>query len=463
MDKEDIMPFHLFKHQGKHYVINIESMCASAVDETTAEALKMVVTETETLLPFDREEILIKHGLIFVSKKKKENMVKEEPVPIDYVYLFLTQSCNLKCIYCYGDGGGYGTGGNMEVETAFMAVDWLIEKAGKMKKIHLGFFGGEPFLNFPLMKAVVEYTEKRVLEVEKKVSFGINTNATLLDDAQIAFIKDHNISVQISIDGPRELHDIQRPFANGKGSYDFIVPKIKRLLAVLPETSGHAVIMGNTDPESVKDALREIGFTKLSIAPSSKSLFNKEVDRAKQARDTQTLIEALEEESETWLRLIKARDSEALKRLANRSELYRGIISLLHNTKRLFGCGAGRRLVAVSSSGDVYLCHRFVGIDEYRLGSIHEYDLTRGKYQKSPINVSAVCGACLARYYCAGGCKYDNASSCGLVSTPDENMCRLKCRELELAATIICRLEAEDKAFLAEQQIFPPKPCPFDF
>ncbi len=463
MDKKDIMPFHLFHHQGKHYVINIESMQTSAVDELTAESLALMITEPETLLPYDMEEALKKLGLISEGWQKSKRSVKKDDSPIINLCLFLTQSCNLKCVYCYGDGGEYGTGGNMEEKTAFQAVDWLIEKSGNIKTLRIIFFGGEPFLNFSLMKAVVEYAEKSVQAIGKQVKFHVTSNGTLLNDEKIAFIKEHQLAVMISFDGPKELQDAQRPYANGQGSYDSTVPKIKKLLEVLPETPGHAVIMGNTDPESVKNALQEIGFTKLSIAPSSKSLFTEEEDRTKQARDTQTLIEGLEEESETWLHLIKAHDSEALKRLTARSELYDGLISLLHNAKRHHACGAGRRLVAVSSSGDIYLCHRFVGMDEYRLGSIYDQDLNRGEYQKSPINVSEVCGACFARYYCAGGCKHDNASSCGLVSTPDENMCRLKCRELELAATIISRLDTEDRAFLLEDKVFPPKPCLLDF
>jgi uncharacterized protein len=465
MDKKDIMPFHLFQHQGKHYVINIERMQASTVDETTAEFLEMMVAEPKTLLPMDMEKNLIKYGLIFKSREKKENMIKEEPVPIIYAYFFLTQSCNLKCIYCYGNGGEYGTGGNMKLETAFQAVEWFIEKAGKMKKIHLGFFGGEPFIKFPLMKAIVEYANKRAQEVNKEVSFYCTTNATLLDDEQIAFVKDHHISVQISIDGPREVHDAQRPFVNGKGSYDSIVPKIKKLLAVMPDTTGHAVLVDNTDPQLVKDAMQKIGFKKVSISPVSPSLFTQEPYKEKTERDTQTFLQVLEQEAEAWLSLTQNQNSKALKNLRSRSELYglyRAMVSLLHNIKRPFFCGSGRSLVGISASGDVYLCHRFVGMEEYKLGSVFEKGLDREAYLKSPTS-SEICGDCFAKYHCAGGCKHDNAGSCGSAFVPSAEMCRLRCRELELAAVVACGLTPEDKSFLVEQEIFPPKPCPFDF
>jgi len=136
---------------------------------------------------------------------------------------------------------------------------------------------------------------------------------------------------------------------------------------------------------------------------------------------------------------------------------------LLHNSKRYHACGAGQELVGVSSAGDVYLCHRFVGRDEYKLGSVFTKDLKREEYQKSPTTGNEVCAACFAKFYCAGGCKHDNATSCGSIATPSEDMCQLRCRELELAATILCRIDPEDRAFLFAHQIFTPKPCPLDF
>lgn len=464
MDKKVIMPFHLFQHQGNHYVINIEGMQACAVNETTAHALNMIVTEPEILLTSGMEEEVKQLGLISEVGDKSKKTAKKESVPVVYIGLFLTQSCNLKCVYCYGDGGEYGTGGIMDEQTAFQAVDWLIDQSGKMKQVHIGFFGGEPFLNFPLMKAVVAYAKKRAQEMGKEVDFHATTNATLLDDDKIAFIKEQPISIMVSFDGPREIQDVQRPYANGKGSYDSTIPKIIKLLAAVPETPGHAVIVGNTDPQLVKDALQQIGFAEVSMVPASQSLFTGELAERKSARDIQNLLQVLEQEAKTWLCLTQSRDSEALKSLrVKKSGLYQGLVSLLHNSKKQHACSAGRGMVGVSSLGDVYLCHRFVGKEEYKLGNVFGKDLNREEYLKSPTTENEMCAACFARYYCAGGCKHDNLSSCGSIATPSEDMCRLRCRELELAATIICSLEPEEQAFLVEEQILPLKPCPLDF
>ncbi len=462
MKKTIIKPYHIFNHDGKSYIINIEKMSAGAINDDTADIIEKFVSHSSAALPpHIKEEFnkfdLLQEDTVQAPKKRK----KAEPIPIVNMCLFLTQSCNLKCVYCYGEGGQYGTGGNMEEKTAFRAVDWMIEQSGKMKKVHIGFFGGEPFLRFPLMKSIVEYAGEKVTEAGKTVDFHLTTNGTLLDDEKIAFIKEHNINAMISFDGTKELQDTQRPYANGEGSYDCTVPKIKKLLEAVPETPGHAVIVGDTDPLIVKEAMKKIGFKSISVMPASRSLFTE--DRTKAARDTVNVLQEMEKETKTWINLIRARDSQALKTLKDRGALYYGIMTLLHNSKKRHACGAGLGLVGVSYAGDVYLCHRFVGQEEYKLGSVFEKHLNREAYQKSPLTVNRLCASCFAKYYCGGGCKHDNLGACGSVSEPSEDMCRLRHRELELSATVTSRLVDEDRAFLVKEDIFPPKPCPFDF
>lgn len=463
MDKKAIMPFHLFKHHENHYLINIESMRASSVDEITAIALEMMVAKPETSLTLSMIDDLTKLGLISEGGERSKKPVKRAPFPITTIALFLTQSCNLKCIYCYGNGGEYGIGGSMTEKTAFQAVDWLIEQSGKVKKIDIVFFGGEPFLNFPLMKAVAEYAQQRVLELNKKVSFSVTTNATLLDNEKISFIKKHNIQIIISIDGPREIQDIQRPFANGKGSFDVILPQIKKLLDVLPQTRAHAVLVDDKKIQIVKNALQEIGFSEVSILPKSASLFDGDLEKTKLARKLDGVLKELELEADAWLHHTKNRDRESLQSLMSSAQLSQGLLSFLHNTKKQHACGAGLRFVGVSCAGDIYLCHRFVGMDNYKLGNVFTKELDREKYQDSPVTKMEECTNCFAKYYCAGGCKHDNAGSCNSAFKPSEDMCRLKRREVELAATIICMFDDQDRAFLSEHKVFPPKPCPLDF
>lgn len=450
MDENVILQFHPFIHHGKNYVIDIENMRASSIDEITTEALEMMVMEPDTLSTFGLEEDLIQHKLT-------------SPIPITTMALFLTQSCNLKCSYCYGDGGEYGGGGSTEEKTALQAVDWLIEHSERKKKLNIVFFGGEPFINFPLMKAVVHYTQQRVNEVEKNVAFHVTTNATLLNDEAISFLKEHKVNVMVSIDGPKEIQDRQRPFASGKGSFDTIVPKIEKLLEALPETRGHAVIADTTDPLIVKKALKEIGFTKITTAIMSASLFDEESGRIKPARDLRQILHMMELEAEAWLNYTKNKNTESLRELITNGYLAEGIVSMLHNNKKQYPCKAGLEFVAVSCAGDVYPCQRFVGLDKYKLGSVFTEDLDRDIYHKLPRTQVKECASCFAKYYCAGGCKYMNAVSGGSIFTQSKDLCQLKRRELELSAYISSLLDHKDYAFLIENDIFPPKPCPLDF
>lgn len=459
MHVQEILPFHLFHYEGESYVINIEKMQAKTVDNQTAEALKGIASSPDMMLSPDLKEKLLSLELLMNDSLRRNSVIAYQQVPVTSMSLLVTQACNLRCVYCYEDK----TNAIMDEVTAFQSVDWLIKHSGDMKCITISFFGGEPLLNFPLIKTVVEYAQERATEVGKKVWYSITTNGTLLNDEIICFLKDHNFSVQISFDGLKELQDAQRPYATGRGSYNSVVPKIKELLKVLPQTSAHAVIMGSTSPEAVKLSLQELGFNKVSAVMNSQSLFTTEQKDANPVRDTSSMFLSLNEEANAWYRLIRNRDYSELKMLTDRSGLYFVLQCLLHNTIRKYFCGAGRSFTAVTPSGDVYLCHRFVGMEEYILGNICNQELDNDIYHKNTVDINETCKNCFARYYCGGGCMHDNASSAGSIFTPEDKMCLVKRRELELGSAIVSRLTSEDLAFLIKEKIFSPKPCPFDF
>lgn len=463
MDKNDIMPFHLFRHLERHYIINIEKMLASSIDDATAKYLKVIATHPQTAIPPGIEQTLQELELINEDKGKKNENISREAVPVSTVAIFLTNSCNLKCIYCYEDGVEHKAVGDEQEDTALQTVDWLIEQSAQVKKLNIIFFGGEPFLNYPLMKKIVEYSQQKVREAGKRIGFSVTTNATLLDDEKIAFLKKHNVRVTISIDGPREIHDMQRPFPDGKGSYDLILPKIKKLLAVLPETRGHAVVGDSSKSLMVKEALREIGFKNVTDTMMSSSLSKEKPVKIKPAEEVDRLFKMMELEAEEWLKLVKNKDYKALANLRS-GNLYEGIFFLLHNIKAHFPCQGGTTYAAVSCSGDVYPCQRFVGLDKYKLGNVFsEENVKREQYNIPPRKFVKKCAACFAKYYCAGGCKYTNAASSGSIFKPSGYYCRVKRHELELSAYIYCNLGQQEEALLIENKIFPPKLCPLDF
>jgi uncharacterized protein len=431
-------PFHMFDYDGVQYAIDIENMQAGIYDSQTYKA----------------------------QNGPEPGRVKPPAAPrgtsIVNMALFVTEACNLRCVYCYENKNG----SFMTEETAFQAVDWLFKQSGDMKKINISFFGGEPFLNFPLIKKTAAYARDKAGRLDKAVGFGVTTNATVLDDDVIEFIRAYDVNVQVSMDGPRELQDKQRPFADGRGSYDVILPRVKKLLAVKPDTRVHAVLVDDSKTELIKSSLSDIGFPEVTLLPASPSLFEEKPQdgaaQAKQLRKLDGLLMDLEREAQLWLKLIDDRDVASLKQLLSKSLLSQAILALLHNKKLRYACGAGIKFIAVSCAGDIYLCHRFVGQPDFKLGSIFEPNL-KNRYQESPLTRVPGCAACFARYYCAGGCKHDNAGSCGSAWTPSEDICRLRRRELELAAVLNARCDSQDRAFLHENDIFPPKPCPLDF
>jgi uncharacterized protein len=458
-----IRPYHLFAHRGHYYVIDIGAMRAVAVTDDDARLLNRFAAAPALSPDAPTRERLARLGLLAAPEARPVRHARGAPVPVVTGEFFLTQSCNLNCIYCYGTGGSYGTGGVMEERTARQAVDWLFRQAGRMKKIHIGFLGGEPLLNFTLLQTVVAYATARAAALDRQAAFSVTTNGTLLDDATVAFLSKHAFDVIVSCDGLRAVQDAQRPFADGRGSYDTVAAGLKKLLVVLPQTAGHAVLAGGAEPQAVKDAMRALGFSRATVTPASASLLDGRNDAAARQRDTERLLMHLEQEAETWWRLIGECDVRGLQELKVVSELQRALLALLHQRRQFHACGAGRQAVAIACNGDVYLCHRFVGREEYKLGSVFGDALDRERYQESPLTLVAACAACPARHYCAGGCKHDNAGASGSVFIPAADFCRLRRRELELAAVIAGDLDADARAFLADHDLVPPKPCLLDF
>jgi uncharacterized protein len=459
MNTKKFLPFHLFQYNGEGYIINVENMQVHTVDLITYPLLEGLNVYNQAELTPDVQAKLQQFGLIMSNAGKNKPSEPQKHSPITHMSLLVTRDCNLRCVYCYEDK----TGSKMDEKTAFQAVDWLIRNSNSMRSIHIIFFGGEPLLNFPLVKSVVEYTEEEAHKTGKNAFFSITTNGTLLNDETNLFLKKHQVKIMISFDGVKELQDSQRPFASGCGSYDYVVPKIKNLLKIMPQTTGHAVIMGGTSPETVKDTLQEIGFHRVSVAMNSQSLFTDGTKEKVSSRDTHSMLSALENEAVIWYGLIKNKNLPSLKKLMGRSYLYGALLCLLNHTKKRYFCGAGQSMAAVTPTGEIYLCHRFVGLDSYKIGSIYNSELNIDKFSQSPVETNDICIGCFARFYCGGGCKHDHVSYCGSIDKPEEKLCQVKQRELELAATVVSKLSPEEKNWLVGEKIFPPAPCLLDF
>jgi uncharacterized protein len=444
-----LKPFHVFvDDEDRIVLINPEEMLASEIDEGTAKFLK-TFSQTVNAVPSAADRQAFDDLQLIWHEPESLRAQKPKPVTVNSLSLFVTQECNFRCSYCYGDGGSYGTGGEMDQETAFQTVEWLIAQAEDEPVLTVHFFGGEPFLKFKLMQEVVDYCYKRGAEAEKEFKFEVTTNGSLVDEEQRAFLKKHKVKTFVSFDGTKELQDKQRPLKGGKGSYDMTAPKVKKIVEEIPSAIGRSMGIGQSDGFVAHKALRKLGFTHSLHTVNSPSLFGNGSELP--TRDFTGIFNNIESEAYDIRRSIRERDTEKLRHLS-KGMMFKHVEQFTAHRKRHFICNAGRSYVGVSSAGNVFLCHRLVGADEFKLGDVFDGDLERDNYQVSPVNIQENCKTCHAKYICSGGCYHDNKGISGSAFQADESMCPYTQRAAELAAMVSSGLSEADTEYLCEEK-----------
>ncbi len=459
-------PYHLFQHDGSHVMINIDKMTVCRVeDNAILTTLHDIRGNPSTHVGNIMEQELKKLNLIPYRKVSPYIERKQEVPPIGHVVLFVSHECNMKCIYCSGpDGYKKNAGsGTLKRDTALNSVDWLIEQSGDLEQVSIGFFGGEPFLNFPVIKEAVLYAHTREKQTGKKFRFSVVTNGSILNSDNITFIKEHEIGLTVSFDGPKNLQDTQRPFKNGKGSYDLVIDKIRNLLLALPNTRVRATLMGANNPIVVENSLREIGFKDVVIdVVSPRGTYGSMPCQGCSDRDYSGIQNWEMLRARRLLEAIKGRRIASSHKETAKSFLMGLFIQqFLSNLKKYYPCGAGKYHVAISSSGDVYLCHRFVGVEEYKLGSIFNSELDRAFYVSATVESNDRCSKCFARYLCSS-CYHENLLMRGSIFKPAEDTCAHIRNLAELAASFCCHLQEDDKAFLIREEIISKPPWYID-
>ncbi len=374
--------------------------------------------------------------------------------PLSTLELCVTHACNLACRYCYGRHGNchddtplYGSAvAHMPVEVAVKAVDLFWAGSGKLKELNLTFFGGEPFLNLPLMRKIAEYCRAKEKDTGKRIHFSVVTNGTLLEEEAVSFVREFKVGVQVSIDGPAALHDRNRPFRDGTGSYDAVMAGVRRLRAGrktrVPAriTAAH----GATDNVGVFRHLIDLGFASVHIEPALGGGCN---GAGLTTGDVDELLRQEEGVARHFLELIHS------GRYAN----YHGLVRHLRDTRviherRRHYCGAGRGLICVSNEGEFYPCHRFVGVKQHCLGTVETGIAHTGRrpFHTLTVDTRPGCRDCWARYFCGGGCWSHAHTAHGGLEKPDENgACRLLRRQIELAMAVNAALNVPDQAIIS--------------
>jgi len=362
----------------------------------------------------DADELLgeLYHSHVIVTGETIRPAMENPPAdfPLQSLVMNLTNQCNLSCTYCYEFGEDKvatpeGKPKFMDLETAKASVDFLLTQSAVRHAVHITFFGGETLMNFPLLKSVVAYATEKTAEQGRTVDFSLTTNATLLTPAIIEFLSQHRIGVTVSMDGPPEMHDKLRVFANGRGSYDIIAPRVKALIAnhrTRPITARVTLTNGVTDVVRIYRHLKdELGFHEIGFAPVTTS---KDRLYSINERGMDGVLEQFHVLADEWLEFALRGEMHGFSNVSDT------IAELIQGVNKSHPCGAGIGLVGVGPSGDISPCHRFVDSDTHSMGHIStgidkakQSDfLTRGN-----INTKYDCHTCWARPLCAGGCHHE--------------------------------------------------------
>lgn len=381
-------------------------------------------------------------------KRKSIHYVDTAAMPVTGAAIFVAQQCNMDCIYCYGKGGEYGAPSMMEAAVLRKSIEWLFSQS-QGREVKITFFGGEPLMNFEAIRNAVEYGRKIAAEKKSAIRYSIVTNGLLLRDDIIRFLHENNFETLVSFDGPEEIQNRQRPIKGGGGSYHIVANNAARLLESLPESSCKATLLNPGDKARAITEIQRIGFKTSNIMYTLAT-----PDHDFEDKTVQDYTPILIEESEfgnQLLAIIKKRDSDAVKK----AQMKNSIVPLffwrfLSNTKAFYPCGAGRSEVAISTNGDIYPCHRFVGNTRFRIGHVDGHTFDRSTYVYPAIHRNNACRSCFARYFCGGICYYENYAFNSDVYSPVSEKCAMIQHIVLIAAYVYASLDAADLAFLAD-------------
>ena len=345
--------------------------------------------------------------------------------------LHVAHSCNLNCQYCFASQGKYhGERALMSFEVAKQAMDFLVANSGDHVNLEVDFFGGEPLMNFDVVKQTVAYARSIEKEAGKNFRFTLTTNGVDVDEEVMEFANRECHNVVMSIDGRKEVHDHLRKDYQGNGSYDRIVPKFQEF-ARRRGDSGYYVrgtfTHNNTDFTNDIFHLADLGFTQLSMEPV---VCSPEDPYALTQEDLPVLFEQYE---------ILAKDMLRRKKEGHPITFYHYMIDLTHGPcihKRIAGCGSGTEYFAVTPWGDLYPCHQFVGDEAYRMGNIWDGVTnleTQEKFRQCNVYARKECDECWARLFCSGGCAANAYHATGDIRGVYEYGCELFRKRMECA------------------------------
>ncbi len=421
---------HIFDFRDSHYIFDVGSGSLHVCDENTARYLagksdSLPEEDIQALENLRREGLLDKAEISVCPQKKKEAKA---------LCLHISHDCNLRCAYCFADEGAYHAAREMmSFETAKAAIDFLLKESGDRRVLEVDFFGGEPLMNFEVLKETVAYAKEEGEKLGKKFLFTTTTNGLLLDEEKGAYLNEEMENVVLSLDGRPEVHDAVRRTVNGKGSFSAVIDNIKRFVASRGDK--HYYVRGTYTAKNLdfsKDILflADQGFENISMEPVVTSIPELAI--------REEHLPILEREYEILAEEYLRREREG-----------RGFLFFHFNLdleggpcleKRVSACGAGNEYFSVVPNGDLYPCHQFAGEENFKLGNVNE-GIVRGDlrevFRTNCLFTRTKCKDCFCKFICSGGCNANNLHFAGDMNAPYEIGCRLMKKRVECAMHIL--------------------------
>jgi uncharacterized protein len=454
--------FHTFESAGHRFLYLVPAGAIFELDDAAASVLDRLAQSEAS-----HEELIAELGVpgdlldeLYYSRAILSGAPATEPpqnapadFPLQTLVLNLTNQCNLSCQYCYEFGEDKvatpeGKPKFMDFDTACASVDFLLAQSAGRRTIHITFFGGETLMNFPLLKRVVEYANERVAHQGRSIDYSLTTNATLLTPEIIQFLSEHRIGVTVSMDGPKEMHDQLRVFANGRGSYDVVEPRVRALIQghrTRPICARVTLTSGVTDVSRIYRHLKhDLGFHEVGFAPvttSPKRLY------AIGERGMDGVLGQFQELAAEYL------DYALRGELHGFSNVSDTLAELCQGVNKSHPCGAALGLLGVGPSGDIAPCHRFVDSDTHALGHIST-GVDRAKQAefllRGHIDSKYDCHSCWARPLCAGGCHHEAYVHYGDTGHPNLHYCDWIRAWTDTCLRIYGALSAQNPGFLKQ-------------
>jgi len=444
---------HIFLEDGRKIFLYIPATNKLLETNKATKTLMQSNTMEELSLKIEQTDM---EKDVFISELHKMNLFKDDIISFSEspkkenienscscLVLSIVQKCNLNCRYCFAEGGEYKNSGIMSFETAKKAIDQF-QFDGEGEPQYIVFFGGEPLLNFSLIKKVVKYCEEREQEGKRKILFSITTNATLITPEISEFFSKHDIHPHISIDGDADTNDANRFDSLGKGSYKKIVAGLNKIDNKKFASARGTLTNAGADVNKAVQHLLNLGFGYVFMAPAFNLLDDDHI---------KCIIDSYNKLYEHFKVAISEKKYEECRKIQNIYKLLKNINSAQVKTRF---CGAGVSEMALDINGDIYPCHRFIGQKDFYMGNIDNFKNEKlyndfGFSKKQEDKKESMCADCIAQGICGGGCFFENYTLQGDIHSAVPASCAIMKYMTESALKLYITLTLEDKNNLFEK------------